>query len=98
LSEANPPFEILRFDIRYSAVRCSASGNLIRNPICMMKFHTNVQGTLLRLPFLTPDTCLRSRLKRSVSGETKFAEQNYAYFALNPSTIGAGSDMDTPLP
>ena len=23
LSEAKPPFEILRFDIRYSAVRCS---------------------------------------------------------------------------
>ena len=32
----------------------------------------------MRLPFLIrgkPDTCLRSRLRRSVSGETKFSEQ-----------------------
>ena len=35
----------------------------------------SVQGMLLRLSFLKPDTCLRSRLKRSISGETKFSEQ-----------------------
>ena len=33
LSKAKPPFDILRFDIRYSAVRCSVR----------VKFHTSVQ-------------------------------------------------------
>jgi hypothetical protein len=37
LSEAKPPFEILRFDIRYSAVRCSiqaigAASLIIKKP------------------------------------------------------------------
>ena len=30
MSEAKPPFKILRFDIRYSAVRCSATWSLIQ--------------------------------------------------------------------
>ena len=30
-SEAKPPFEILRFDIRYSAVRCPASQSYMRD-------------------------------------------------------------------
>ena len=40
LSEAKLSFEILRFDIHYSAVRCS---------VCM-KFHMRVQGLLLSNP------------------------------------------------
>jgi hypothetical protein len=29
LSKAKPPFKVLRFDIRYSAVRCSNSATVI---------------------------------------------------------------------
>ena len=47
LSKAKPPFDILRFDIRYSAVRCSG----------YLKFHTRCQGSglIVSKNSLTPE-------------------------------------------
>ena len=52
LSKAKPPFDILRFDIRYFAVRCSGH----------LKFHTSVRTDgdfsvrISASTFLFPDT------------------------------------------